>query len=193
MATPAFLRALVELSTCETVDALLDAAVSLLGRELRVRGRIELWDGEDTHVTRGESVDERAVHHTWIGIEYTLGAIVLCAPPADSDAIELLAQQLAPLAERLVEREASQRRTIRDDIERLYERRIRDALGRHDWNFSAVARDLVVSRNRVAEVARRWRMRSRLGSTRSAVDATAAVVASSEGRDPGIQRPQASA
>jgi hypothetical protein len=172
MATPALLRGLLELSTCETVDALLDAALSLLGRELGVRGRIELWDGEDTRVERGEPADHPAAHRTWIGIEYTLGTIELCAPPAVPDEIELLAQQLAPLAERLMEREASQRRTIRDDVERLYERRIRDALGRHDWNFSAVARELVVSRNRVAEVARRWRMRSRLGSTRSAMDAT---------------------
>ena len=60
MATPAFLRALVELSTCETVDGLIDAAFALLVHELHVRGRIEVWDGDDTHVTRGEQVDERA-------------------------------------------------------------------------------------------------------------------------------------
>lgn len=161
MATPAFLRALVELSTCETVDGLIDAAFALLVHELHVRGRIEVWDGDDTHVTRGEQVDERAVHRTWIGMEYTLGVIELSAPPADAEDIELLAQQLAPLAERLMERHASRRRTIREDVDRLYERRIRDELFRRDWNISAVARELVVSRGRVAEIARRLRTRPR--------------------------------
>lgn len=172
MATPGLLRALVELSTCETVDALLDAAFSLLGRELGVRGHLALWDGDDTHVTRGEPVSAGAAHRTWIGIEYTLGAIELCAAPADPDDVELLAQQLAPLAERLMEREAAQRRTIREDVDRLYERRIRDALRRHDWNFSAVARELVVSRNRVAEIARRWRARGPVDGRASAIDST---------------------
>lgn len=159
MARPAFLRSLVELSTCETVDALADAAFALLGRELGGRGRLELWDGDDTHVTRGDPVDQREAHRTWIGIEYTIGVIELSAHPADREAVELLAQQLAPLAERLMEREASRRRTLREDIERLYERRIRDALFRWDWNFSAVARELVVGRGRVAEVARRLQTR----------------------------------
>ena len=68
MATPGLLRALVELSTCETVDALLDAAFSLLGRELGVRGHLALWDGDDTHVTRGEPVSAGAAHRTWLEI-----------------------------------------------------------------------------------------------------------------------------
>src|SRR5690606_19627482 len=119
MAAPGFLRALVELSACETVEGLIEAAGALLVRELYVRGRIEVWDGDDTHVMRGEPVYERVVHRTWIGIEYTLGVIELSAPPADPGDIELLAQQLAPLAERLMERQASRRRTIREDVERL--------------------------------------------------------------------------
>lgn len=163
MSPPAFLRGLVELATCETVDALLDHAVALVERELGVRASIELFDRDDLDLSRGIAPSEAArtaPYRTWIGTRYTVGAIYLGDAPADVESIELLACQLAPLAERLVEREASERRTIREDIARLYERRIRDALLRHDWNASAVARELGVSRGRVAEVARRWRTRN---------------------------------
>lgn len=174
MATPAFLRGLVELATCESVDALVHHATALLERELGVRASIELFDGDETHVVRGDAAPDSAPHRTWIGARYTIGAIYLSTAPADVESIELLACQLAPLAERLIEREASERRTIREDVERLYERRIRDALIRCDWNASAVARELFVSRGRIAEVARRWRMRSvavfRTGTTRDTTD-----------------------
>ncbi|HEY5950732.1 MAG TPA: hypothetical protein VIV40_34810, partial [Kofleriaceae bacterium] len=89
--------------------------------------------------------------------DYTLGVIRVNANDGGEEEIELLAKQLAPAAERLIEREASATRTIRDDIDRLYERRIRDALVRFDWNASAVARELCVSRSRVAAVNRRWK------------------------------------
>jgi hypothetical protein len=159
MLTPGFLRALVELSTCDSVDLLLADTVALLLRELRLRALVELWSDDDTRFVCGEPC--HAAHTTWIGFDYTLGAIRLRATPPDPHAIELLACQLAPLAERLLDRELAQRRTIREDIVHLYERRIRDALIRHDWNASAVARELNVGRGRVAEVSRRWRVRSK--------------------------------
>ena len=159
MHTPGLLRALVELSTCDSVDLLLADTVALLDRELRLRAFVELWADDDTRFICGAPC--HVVHSTWIGIEYTLGAIHLRATPPEPHALELLATQLAPLAERLLGRELSQRRTVREDIVHLYERRIRDALIRHDWNASAVARELNVGRGRVAEVSRRWRVRSK--------------------------------
>jgi hypothetical protein len=59
----------------------------------------------------------------------------------------------------LIEREESRRRTLRDDVARLTDRRIRDELVRFDWNASAVARQLSVGRGRVGKVTRRWRPR----------------------------------
>src|SRR5215217_4756840 len=149
---PGYLRALIELATLDDVDALLDAAVALLVRELEIYARIELWDLDGTRFVRGELT--HLAHTTWIGIRYTLGAIHLDRSPVASDDITLLAAQLAPLAERLLDRAGSQRRTIREDVAVLYERRVRDALVQHDWSVSATARSLSVSRNRVTEVAR---------------------------------------
>ena len=160
MPTPDFLRSLIELATCESVDQLLDHAHRLLERSLGLRTRIELWDDDDTHYVRGDAIHSTARHCTWIGVQYTIGAIHVLVPPADAAAVELLANQLAPLAERLLEQHASQRRSIRDDIARLYDRRIRDALMNNDWNASAVARTLRVGRGRVAMVAQRWRSRT---------------------------------
>jgi hypothetical protein len=154
MATPEYLRALIDLATADDVDALLETAVALLIRQLEMHARIELWDLDGTRYTRGELT--QVAHTTWIGIRYTVGAIHLDRSRVASEDIALLAAQLAPLAERLLERAGWQRRTIREDIALVYERRIRDALIQHDWNVSATARALSVSRNRVTEVARRW-------------------------------------
>jgi hypothetical protein len=171
-----FLRALVDLAACDDLDDFLDTVHSILTCELRVHAAIELWSADDTRHRRGQV--DATTHTTWIGISYTMGAIRVAAPPAAGassntaaltapalpaatrDALDLLAQQVAPLAERLLDRDASARRTIRDDIKALYERRIRDALIRHDWNVSAVARELRVGRTRVGHVAHRWRSRS---------------------------------
>jgi hypothetical protein len=159
MATPRFLQSLVDLSSCETLEQLLGLAVQVLEREIGVHGRIELWDREGARFVCGAPADANAAHRTWIGIQDTIGAIHLKDIPSELEPIELLARQLAPLGEWLMDRETSRRRTIREDIDRLYERRIRDALVRCDWNASAVARELYVSRARVASVARRWRSR----------------------------------
>jgi hypothetical protein len=149
-----YLRALIELAGCDDVDALLDAASALLLRELEIHARIELWDLDGTRFVRGELT--HVAHTTWIGVRYTVGAIHLDRPPVAADDIALLASQLAPLAELLLERASSRRRTIRAEVALVYERRIRDALIEHDWNVSAVARSLSVSRNRVTAVARKW-------------------------------------
>ena len=138
---------------------MLDRALVLLDRDLGVCGFIELWDADGTRFVRGELCPASAAHCTWIGTRYTIGAIRLPAPPPDPADVELLAQQLAPLAEQLIDLHASQHRSIREDIARLYERRIRDALVRSDWNASAVARQLRVGRGRIGDVARRWRPR----------------------------------
>jgi transcriptional regulator with GAF, ATPase, and Fis domain len=167
MAREAFLANVVELAACESLQELLDRAALLHGAELGVRSHIEVWDTNATAFATGQRFDVSAAHCTWIGIEYTIGAIYIDAAAVDAAVVDLLARQLAPLAERLMEREASQRRTIREDIERLYDRRIRDALMRLDWNASAVARELFVSRSRVADVARRWRSRSLIALQRN--------------------------
>jgi hypothetical protein len=156
MCTPAFLRALVELAACDSLDALLDATLALLERELGVRAWIELRQHDGRQIIRGHA-RAAATHRMWIGVHYTLGAIYVDEPDVDAEPIELLARQLAPLAERLLDIESSQSRTIREDVDLLYERRIREALVRRDWNASAVARELAVSRSRVAEVVRRWK------------------------------------
>jgi hypothetical protein len=184
--SPTFLHALVDLAACDDLDDLLDATEAILDRELRLHGAIELWAVDDSRFACGHV--DAPVHTIWIGIRYTVGAIHIAAPtpgaihvaaptpaaassnsaaltaaalPATTrDALQLLAQQLAPLAERLLDREASKRRSIRDDIKLLYERRIRDALIRRDWNISAVARELRVGRTRVGQVAHHWRSRS---------------------------------
>ena len=155
MPTSGYLQALVELAARDSIDALLDQAVALLERELGTRARIEIWDDAGLYA-RG---DAAAIDIEWIGISHTIGAIYLERAPAERCAVELMALQLAPLAERLVDLEASRRLSIRDDIERLYDRRILDALARSDGNASAVARELRVSRNRVAKVMRRWTTR----------------------------------
>jgi hypothetical protein len=157
MSSPGFLQALVELASCDSLDVLLERTINLLERELGVRGYVELWDHDGTQFVCGEPRAANAAHPTWVGVRYTIGAIY-CPGGLDSrDDIELLALQLAPLAERLIEFERSAVRTIREDVASVYERRIRDALIRFDWNSSAVARQLSVSRNRVAAVARRWK------------------------------------
>lgn len=160
MPTPSLLRSLIELAACDDLDRLLDDSITLIERELAVHAAIELRDHDDTRFIRGDVPREQAVHRTWIGIRYTIGAIYVHAPPREPADIELVATQVAPLAERLLDRDASQRRTLQDDIKLLYERRIRDALLRHDWNASAVARELSIGRGRVAEVANRWRSRA---------------------------------
>jgi hypothetical protein len=160
MATETFLRALVELATSDSLDRLLDGALHVIERDIGLRGRIELWDGDGTRFMRGESPrNDNGAHRTWIGVHYTVGAIELEAPPTAIEDVELLAGQLAGVAEQLIERETAQRRTIREDIDRLYDRRIRGALIRNDRNASAVARELRVSRGRVAKVILRWRKR----------------------------------
>jgi hypothetical protein len=160
MASDTFLRRLIELSTCECLEALLDAAAALLDEVLGVNACIELWTCDGTELKRGASIDELTAHRRWIGVRCTIGVLHLETLPADPDDVDLLAQQIAPLAERLLEHENAQRRTLREDLEHVYERRILDALLRLDWNASAVARELSVSRERVARVARRCRRRS---------------------------------
>ena len=156
MGTLHFLRSTIELASIQSLDALLDEALRLLERELGQRARIELWDDDGTRIVRGDAALEQG-HCTWIGIHYTLGAIQLPASPSDSEAVVLLAGQLALIGERLFA--VMPRRTMREEIECAYQRRIRDALIRHDWNASAVARELRVSRGRVAKVALQWRKR----------------------------------
>lgn len=179
MPTPDFLRALIELAACETLDQLLDDTHALLERGLGVRARIELWDDDDTQHVRGDALYTTSPHRTWIGQQFTLGTIHVSAPPVDATALALVACQLAPLAERLLEQEASQHRTLREDLARVYDRRIRDALMRNDWNASAVARALHVGRTRVAEVAQRWRARHQ----RIYRPIAAVVVANADQRD----------
>ena len=156
MSSPGFLKALVELASCDSLEVLLERTANIIEHELGVRGFVELWDRDGTRFSCGESCSTEA-HRTWVGVRYTIGAIYLPRSPDDLDDVELLATQLAPLAERLIEAERSAQRTIREDVAGVYERRIRDALIRFDWNTSAVARALSVSRNRVAAVARRWK------------------------------------
>lgn len=159
MSNTTFLRMLIELSSCEKIDALLDGAARLLEHQLGLRGHIEVWDSDGVRRVRGSAISLRTAYRVWIGLHYTIGAIYVQSYPADATAVELLAAQLAPLAERLLEADAAECRSIREDIDRIYERRIRSALVRFDWNASAVARALSVSRNRVARVARRCRRR----------------------------------
>lgn len=159
MPTSGYLQALVELAARDSIDALLDQAVALLERELGMRTRIEIWDDAGVYV-RG---DAATVDVEWIGFSHTIGAIYLERAPDERCTVELMSMQLAPLVERLVDREASRRLSIREDIERLYDRRILDALARSDGNASAVARELRVSRNRVAKVMRRWSKNERVG------------------------------
>jgi hypothetical protein len=158
MSTQGFLRAVVELAACESVPSLLVNAVTVMESELGVRASIELWDVDGSRFFHGDT--NATTRPTWVGTRYTIGAIHV-GVDCDPAAVETLARQLAPLAELLMDRDASQRRTIREDIERLYERRIRDALVRSDWNASAVARELAVSRNRIASVARRHKAAGR--------------------------------
>jgi len=164
MSTPPFLRSLIDLATCESIEALLDDAITLLERHLGVRGYVDVWDGAGERFYAGALFLANAVHCTWIGTRYTIGAIRLQVAPSEPGDIELLARQIAPLAERLLAHEASQRRTIRDEIDRVYERRIHEALIRCDWNVTAVARELGVGRTRVIEVTRRLRARSQIVS-----------------------------
>jgi len=159
MATPSFMWALIDLARCDAINELLKAAVSLLEYELRVSTFIEVWSEDGKRFVAGDLTCANAPHRTWIGVRYTVGAIRLQEPPSFAPDVEIAAYQLAPLAELLMERDAARRLTIREDIERLYQRRIRDALVRCDWNASAVARELGVSRSRVADVTRRWRHR----------------------------------
>lgn len=160
MSTPLFLRSLIDLALCESVETLLDDAITLLESHLALRGYIEVWDGAGGRFCAGPLFLTNAVHSTWIGTRYTMGAIRLQVAPSEPGDVELLARQLAPLAERLFTHEGSQRRTIRDEIERVYERRIHEALIRCDWNVTAVARELGVGRMRVIEVVRKLRSRS---------------------------------
>ena len=156
MPSDGFLRSLIDLAACETLDALLDATSALIESELGLQSFIEFWNADGDRFTRGTTLGDDA-HRTWVGIRYTLGAIHVTGTSIPTEELELLACQLAPLAERLIDHTTAQRRTIRDDIAMLYERRIRDALVRFDWNASAVARELAVGRARVARVVRRWR------------------------------------
>src|SRR6185503_7796983 len=154
MSEPGFCRSLVALAACDSLDELLDEATLLL-TQLGARGCVELWDGDSGRFTRGERPDEASSKLTWIGTRYTIGAVIVVAGDAEPANVDLLALQLAPLAERLIEREALQAGSIRRGIARLYESRIRDALIRLDWNASAVARELRVSRGRIAHVVRK--------------------------------------
>jgi hypothetical protein len=158
MSSPGFLRALVELASCESIEALLERTVRVIECEFGVRGYVELWDSDGTHFSCGEASSNDASQCTWVGVRYTIGAIHLeRSLESYVDDIDLLATLLAPLAERLIELKRSAERTLREDVAGVYERRIRDALIRFDWNASAVARELCVSRNRVAAVVRRWK------------------------------------
>ena len=155
-----FLRSLLWLASLEDLDALLDAALVLIQRDLAAEGCIELWYGETARFVRGVPPQSFIPHTTWIGVDCTIGVIRLEAPPADLEAVKLIARQLAPLAERAIDRHIERNLTVREDIDRLYERRIRWALMQRDWNVSAVARELSLSRTRVTEIARRYRKRS---------------------------------
>jgi hypothetical protein len=141
MSTSRFLEGLLNLAACESLDALLETSVSLLERELGLRAYVELWDGDGTRFARGEPCSDNVAHCTWIGIRYTIGTIHLSSSPDESDDLELLARQLAPLAERLLEAQQSDRRTVREDVAWVYERRIRDALLRSDWNKTGQCRN----------------------------------------------------
>lgn len=160
MASVTFLRRVIDLSTCDSIDALLDGAAALLSQELHVSGFIEVWTCNGVKRRRGDPIDELTAHRAWIGFRHTIGAVYLAALPAEPADVELLAHQLAPLAERLLELETVRNRSIREHVEHVYERHIREALLRLDWNASAVARELAVSRDRVTRVARRCRRRS---------------------------------
>jgi hypothetical protein len=157
MASLGFLHALVQLAACESVDELLQRAVFLLQAELQLTAHVELWDASGQKFVSGKPNSSDARYRAWIGTRYTHGAIYVYSGDVAIADLELLALQLAPLGEFLIEQYASTRRTIREDIKRVYDRRIRDALVRFDWNASEVARELSVSRRRVAEVSRRWR------------------------------------
>jgi hypothetical protein len=161
MSSDLFLRSLVDLAACESIDSLLESVMTLLEEHLDIRGYIEVWSSAGERFSAGALFLANPAHCTWIGIHYTVGAIRLQAPPAEPEYLELLACQVAPLAERLVEHEAAQRRTIRAEIDHVYERRIQQALIRSDWNATTVARELGVGRTRVIEVIRRLRARSR--------------------------------
>lgn len=159
MSTPRFLRSVIELALCDSLDELLDTALGVVTRELGVTGCIQLVDIDGVRRIRGAVGRDRSVHRTLIGTRYTIGAILLDAAPADAADIELLAVQLAPLADRLLMSEGSERRTIREEVERVCERRIRESLARSNWNASSVARELSVSRGRIGRLVRRWRPR----------------------------------
>ena len=60
-----FLRRVIELSACNSVDTLLDAAAALLPEELGVNGFIEVWTCDGTRRRRGLSIDELSAHRIW--------------------------------------------------------------------------------------------------------------------------------
>jgi hypothetical protein len=154
-----FFREVIELATCDSIHTLVKGAVSTLEHELKRPVYIEFWSENGDRFVAGDYECSTGAYGAWIGVRHTMGAIRLQSPPPCQDDIELLARQLAPLAELLIDYDARQRLTIREDVDRLYERRILDALVRSDWNASEVARRLNVSRSRVARVTRRWRRR----------------------------------
>ena len=108
--TPAFLRSLIELATCETVDELLDQACKLLERELGVRGCIEVW-GSGGERFAGPLFVADATHYTRIGVRDTIAAIRLPVAPSESLDVKLFALQIASMADCLLGREARRRRT----------------------------------------------------------------------------------
>ena len=99
-----------------------------------------------------------------MGMESTLGVIYLQRSSRHKafeswscSAAERLAQQLAPLVERLLTRAGSNGVTLPKEIEALTQRRVTDALHRHDWNVSKTARSLGIDRKLVYRIISRYK------------------------------------
>jgi GAF domain-containing protein len=84
-------------------------------------------------------------HHVARGVLYLQSARGAFSPSARARAIAM-AQRIVPIAHRLVGRRAGQRPRLADDVRELQERRVGEALRRHDGNIAMAARELGVGR-----------------------------------------------
>jgi Nif-specific regulatory protein len=88
-----------------------------------------------------------------IGVIYIQGRNAFST--SDRQRVECLAQRLARVAPRLTQHNAGLRRSLADEIRDLQERRILEAMERHDNNITDVARELGVGRAFVYSVLKR--------------------------------------
>jgi DNA-binding NtrC family response regulator len=134
----------------------------ILGKAIAEGRTIETSSAvQDARFADLESVRQRdigAVLSIPIGTQLAVGALYIQSTARlssiDRQRAELFAQQLAVLTVRLTPRKA-ERLTLHDEVQRLQERRVREALERYDWNIAEVARVLGVGRAFVYRTVRR--------------------------------------